>query len=258
MELFRDLIYETHPLIRFHVLYQVVEICLDKILLKELERLTQGVKEKKIYGMQIRTKFENFEAEKKRVNKLFNEYFQHQNDALKADLESVSRLFLASIGRKIEDNLGLAEIFYLVRNAIVHDYRNTGAGRVHLLAINEILPHFICDLIVHYNEETPARDESVAVQEPTGQAFVEAAPPGEVTSPGEAAPPGEAMPPGEVTPPVEVAPAGEIAPAGEVTTSVEVASPVEAVPLEDSHAEEALIESVTEGATVGDGNGAPE
>jgi|GEM_PF-880169 hypothetical protein len=177
VELFRDLIYELHPLIRFHVLYQVVEICLDKILLKELESLVQGVKEKNIYGREIRTKFENFEAEKKRINKLFNEYYQHQNDAIKADLESASRSFLASIGRKIEDNLGLADIFYLVRNAIVHDYRNTGAGREHLLAINEILPHFLCDLIVHYNEETPTRDDSVAVQEPIGQAIVEAAPP---------------------------------------------------------------------------------
>jgi hypothetical protein len=170
-ELFRDLIYEAHPLIRFHVLYQVVEICLDKILLKELERLTQGVKEKNIFGREIRTRFENFEAEKKRINKLFNEYYPHQNGVLKADLESSSKLFLAAIGRKIEANLGFADIFYLVRNAIVHDYRNTAAGREHLLAINEILSHFLCDLLIHYNEEIPTREASVTTEGAIKQAI---------------------------------------------------------------------------------------
>jgi hypothetical protein len=151
-EIFDGLIYESHPLVRFVVLYQVIELCLDRILLKELNQLIQGIKSKDIYVRDIRSKLEAFESEKKRINKLFNDYQPNRNDSIRAELLNHCKAFLETIGHSPVREAEFADTFYLVRNTIFHNFRSINRGIGFLDQINDLFSHLVADLVMRYDE----------------------------------------------------------------------------------------------------------
>jgi hypothetical protein len=151
-EIFNRLVYETHPLARFVVLYQVIELCLDRILLKELTTLTDAIRRKDIYVRDIRLKLESFESEKKRINKLFNQYQPTKDESLRSQLLQVCKEFLNAIGHGVDDSMEFADTFYLVRNTILHNFRNITRGVQYLDQINDLFSHLVSDLVVTYEE----------------------------------------------------------------------------------------------------------
>lgn len=122
--LITDLVFERHSLLKFFAIYQIIELLIEKILLSELDHITEGIEQKRIYTREIRERIAKFEAEKDRISKLFNEYTQDRDLALYHDLKGVCDDFLNLIGKGDQIPANFFDSLYLVRNFIIHDYRN--------------------------------------------------------------------------------------------------------------------------------------
>jgi hypothetical protein len=179
-ELFATLIYEPHYLARFVVLYQIIELCLERILLRELDNLTDSIRKRDIYVRDIRAKLESFESEKKRINKLFTDYQRKKNDYIRDQLKNVSDTFLESIGLTVDKSVGFPDTFYSVRNTIFHNFRGISKGLSHINTINDLFSHLVSDLVMTYDERTPpegachASDSEAAETQPRPEIAIEA------------------------------------------------------------------------------------
>lgn len=151
-ELFNDLIFEKHPLVKFHVLYQNIELLISKILLNEINLLSQNIERKKVYTRDIGRKLENFVAESKRISKLLSDYSSLKDnfvDLLKTECNNL----LVLLGKSEETEENIDRSLYAVRNFIVHDYRNIPrAYHNNLVQINCYFELFITDLLINYKQ----------------------------------------------------------------------------------------------------------
>ena len=151
-ELFNDLIFEKHPLVKFHVLYQNIELLISKILLNEINLLSINIELKKVYTRDIGRKLENFVAESKRISKLLTEYCSPTDNfitLLKTECDNLLNLL-----DKNEETQGCIDrSLYAMRNFIVHDYRNIPkAYHNYLIQINCYFELFITDLLINYKQ----------------------------------------------------------------------------------------------------------
>jgi len=147
-ELFQTLIYETHHLTKFHFLYQIIELFIEKILHYELALLSDKLKRKKVYTHEFKEKLNSFMSEDKRINKLFTE---HVKDLDIDELQKKCNLLLRSIGKEEIEGKGIADSLYSVRNFIVHDYRNIPKQDIDTLkAINMQFEILIIDMLLNY------------------------------------------------------------------------------------------------------------
>lgn len=147
-ELFGEMIYEQHPLVKFHLLYQVIELLLEKILHNELELLTDRLKKKKIYTRDFEDKLKSFMTEEKRINKLFNEY---ERGLSVEDLQDQCGLLLRTFGKEEQADEDFPKPLYALRNFIVHDYRNI--PRSEIADINEMNAQFeilVADILTNF------------------------------------------------------------------------------------------------------------
>ena len=93
-DLFQDLIFESHPIIKFHILYQIIEMSMERILFNEVEILSKKLKAKKIFAIDFKDKITTFESESKRINKLFSEYAIGLDKIITNDLLQACENFL--------------------------------------------------------------------------------------------------------------------------------------------------------------------
>lgn len=132
-DLFQELIFETHPFVKFHLLYQIVEMLIEKILHNEIKIISAKLKERKIYARDFKDKIAKFEPENKRINKLFVEYSRNIDKEIINNLKGRCNDFLKSVNRNDEICDNIDKIIYSVRNFLVHDYRNIPKESVKLL-----------------------------------------------------------------------------------------------------------------------------
>ncbi len=157
LELFDELIYEKHPLVKFHVLYQVVELFLEKILLNEIKLLSNLIENKKLYSGNIKRQFEDFEAASKRIKNLITDKNNkgYLNNKITSEIEDNFQqecdYLLNLLGRTDVTNESLDKSLYGIRNFIVHDYRNIPVMyHTHLKKINSNFELFICELLLKF------------------------------------------------------------------------------------------------------------
>jgi hypothetical protein len=124
IELFTKLLFETHTLIKFFVLYQIIELLIEKILLSELRILSRKIEDKKLYTRDLRERISKFETEKDRIAKLFSEYLLIDSELIYNNLKTNCDNFLRQIGKEDQIPGTFYESLYSVRNFIFHDYRN--------------------------------------------------------------------------------------------------------------------------------------
>lgn len=151
-ELFKDLIFETHPLVKFHILYQNIELLISKILLNEINILSKNIELKKVYTRDIARKLENFVAENKRITKLFSDYCNPKGEffeLLKTECDNL----LTKLGKSDETKSNIDRSLYAIRNFIVHDYRNISKTyHDDLKQLNCYFELFITDLLINYKQ----------------------------------------------------------------------------------------------------------
>ncbi|MCP4352637.1 MAG: hypothetical protein GY795_44845 [Desulfobacterales bacterium] len=147
-ELFSEMIYEQHPLVKFHLLYQVVELLMEKILHNELELLITRLKEKKIYTRDFQEKLGSFMTEEKRINKLFNEYEQGLDIE---DLQDQCDLLLRTFGKEEQAGTDFPKSLYALRNFIVHEYRNIPNSEIaNINEMNALFELLVVDMLINF------------------------------------------------------------------------------------------------------------
>ncbi len=143
-ELFEALIYEQHPLVKFHLLYQVIELLIEKVLrhefkavCDELKAVCDKLEEKKIYIHDLQEHIKDFIPEEKRIKKLFSDYEKNLDIE---DLRNQCDSLLQAIGKAEQTGEGIAKSLYAVRNFIVHDYRSL--PKLQIDTLKDINSHF--------------------------------------------------------------------------------------------------------------------
>lgn len=147
-EVFHELIFEHHPLVKFHILYQVVEFLIERILYYELESVSSLLKQRKIYTRDLQEKTKSFLSEEKRIKKLFSDY---TNEINTLELNNCCQHLLQCIGKDECAGEGIGKLLYLIRNFIVHDYRNFPRAEIEkLIHLNYNFELLIADLLITF------------------------------------------------------------------------------------------------------------
>lgn len=138
---------EKHPIIKFHILYQVIELLIEDILISSLEDTIKQFRDKKIYTRSLRERISKIEAEKDRISMLVEKCGIICDDYNELHEKCIS--FLTKRGR---ENIDFPMSIYSLRNFIVHDYRfiidETELNEIS--TINGFFEMLILDLIIKY------------------------------------------------------------------------------------------------------------
>jgi hypothetical protein len=145
-KLFKEIIFNDIPFIKFHILYQVIELLIEDILIYNLKLTIQKHEQKKLYTRSLREKISKVETEKDRINLLF-EKINISN--LKESLDQACDDFLTSKGR---EHSNFPDTLYSFRNFVVHDYRNMLEDNQIITDINEIFEMIVSELSMNYKQ----------------------------------------------------------------------------------------------------------
>lgn len=119
-----------HPVIKFHYLYQVIEILIDFVLKNEIKK--QIVNEIDSFSSyQLQQKINDLTSVPKRINFIFNNYSDIDNnikDDIARDLIEYVHIFNGVAKEKTE----LEILFYAFRNGIVHDHKEIYTSKISL------------------------------------------------------------------------------------------------------------------------------
>jgi hypothetical protein len=148
--------YANTPLLRFFYLYQIVELMMGTLLEKSFTEFKTRLAATPAAASGIREVIEELQdqlSEKKRISKLFGQYMKPAIDL--SDLRSSCNDFLKSLGNTFstpEDQRGVNEFLYPVRNALFHNLRNVEP--TNLAKLNEIavaMRAAVCDSLVRFS-----------------------------------------------------------------------------------------------------------
>lgn len=160
--LFRNLIQKENELVtRFIILYQIVEILINRVLFFEVQKKVCADLQN-LTGQKLKDVLNEQSTEKKRITLLLNTYARPYN-GLHDDLKNalidfyvhISDVDYGDITRVAE--FSLTDVFYGYRNKLVHNYRivHTSADititEAKMDSVNNITEVLIANLIVYFN-----------------------------------------------------------------------------------------------------------
>lgn len=121
-----------HPLLRFHMLYQVVEFYMDYFFNKESERIVNDFISNNGNRNDFIESISEIKGEKPRIKKIISEVddLKDKIDFDSVKLESDCKDFLYLHNKKTVGCLG--ELVYRVRNLVVHEYRSIHPSDINL------------------------------------------------------------------------------------------------------------------------------
>lgn len=146
-DFFCFLFFEKYPIIRFHILYQIIELLIEDILIFSLENTIQNFKDKKIYTRSLRERISKVEKESDRILLLIdwcNIKFDHTL------LHERCNDFLSSKGRQ---PFIFPESLYAFRNFIVHDFRHMIYDIKTVEKVNYQFEQLVLDLLTTYSHK---------------------------------------------------------------------------------------------------------
>ncbi len=155
IQLFIDLLpYQDHPLVIFHLLYQVIELLMPKIAMKELKKFIEKVENEPEYRSLSNMrdhleKLQKIQQEKGNIKRLFSsiQFSDKQDQKLKSECKKL--LENQDIEKEVQEP---AEYLYAVRNLIVHEYRKLSDENKKLLGekINVKFEKLLIDLLINF------------------------------------------------------------------------------------------------------------
>lgn len=147
---FQMLCIEKHSIVKFHILYQIIELLIEDILIYSLENTIRLFKDKKIYTRSLRERISKVESEKDRILMLI--------EKCKLNIEDYNSLHekcVAFLMKRGREYVNFPESLYSVRNFIVHDYRfiveETELEEIN--DINALFEMFVLELIIKYKKQ---------------------------------------------------------------------------------------------------------
>ncbi|MEW4024714.1 hypothetical protein AB4Y69_03620 [Bacillus sp. YAF8] len=152
IQLFKELLlYEKHHLVKFYLLYQVIELLIEKVFNKELTNMLNDLSTQKKSLFQVKEDLSNIAREKERIIKLFSKYTNTMNS--KTMLMNFCNSLLEIVNRGIKNNV--AEALYSVRNLFVHEYRSIPEAQHTLIdKINETFEELIIEMLCEVKDIT--------------------------------------------------------------------------------------------------------
>lgn len=133
IELYKNLLYKsTHHLVKFHILYQVIELLMEIVFSDDFDSSLEDFQNGKISQFELREKVAVALNEKERIGKVFDKY----NEAASANMLHQNCNILLSKIETEKDHV--SKSLYRVRNNIVHSYRKISAKNEHLFQIELI------------------------------------------------------------------------------------------------------------------------
>lgn len=142
------LVDNNHHLIKFYMLYQVIELLIEKIFNKELKLMLDQLSKEEKNLFQVKDDLGKLSKESDRIVKLFNTYTR-QNGS-KSQLLILCNKFLVRAKRDKKKNA--AEALYSVRNVFVHEYRSIDTADINLINdINDVFESVIIEVLHDLN-----------------------------------------------------------------------------------------------------------
>lgn len=147
--LFNEILVESsHPLVKFYMLYQVIELLIEKIFNYELTILLDGLSKDEKNLFQVKEDLGSLANESERIKKLFNQYSKH--NASRNELMNLCNVLLEGIGRDKKNSPEKA--LYSVRNLYVHDYRSIPIEyKSQIEQINDVFEKVVIETIHTFN-----------------------------------------------------------------------------------------------------------
>lgn len=142
------LYYEKYPIIKFHILYQIIELLIEDVFVFSLECTIKDFKDKKIYARSLRERISKVESEKDRINMLM-EWCAVNEDVI-TTLNKECNDFLQL---KRRPSFNFPESLYAFRNFIVHDFRHMTNDIETVENINNWFELFIFDILTSYTQK---------------------------------------------------------------------------------------------------------
>jgi|GEM_PF-702428 len=154
-EIFRNyLLDSSNELFRFHLLYQIIELFIDKIFDSEFQKLVV----KNYQPREFSEKINRLSNESHRISVLFNQY-TYIDRLLVYDFKVVLNDFLSHFQLK-KGNIW--EGLYKARNIMVHKYREAIELRKPIVTINDMFEEIIIEAILSYKDKI-VTDEEVEI-----------------------------------------------------------------------------------------------
>ncbi|MDR2036522.1 MAG: hypothetical protein LBQ60_01220 [Bacteroidales bacterium] len=141
---FNFLFFEKYPIIRFHILYQIIELLIEDILIFSLENTIHSFKNKKLYARSLRERISKIEKESDRILLLIK-WCDIEFDY--TILHDRCNTFITTKGRPSFD---FPESLYAFRNFVVHDFRHMTDDVETVKDVNYQLELFVLDLLNTY------------------------------------------------------------------------------------------------------------
>ena len=146
IELFKNYLgREKKDLLKFYLMYQIIELIMEKIFNKELLNIIDSLSNDEKSLFDVKEDLSKVANEKDRINKLTNKYSGPGITCIEELQESCNRL-LECQGKKTANSVGNS--LYTVRNLLVHNYREvTKENRRLIKDININLEKYIIELL---------------------------------------------------------------------------------------------------------------
>jgi hypothetical protein len=143
---------EEHPLVRFYLLYQVIELIIEIIFQKSfLEKINtfQNNTDRNIY--ELKESIAYISSEKERISKLITSLEKYFDGNTKTNLLLYCNDLLISFNSETKTSLALA--LYSVRSLIVHKFRKLPEENLPKIAeINQEFENILIKIILNYEE----------------------------------------------------------------------------------------------------------
>ncbi len=119
--LFTEILVDSiHHLVKFYMLYQVIELLIENIFNSELQVMLDGLSKDEKNLFQVKEDLGNLAKENERIKRLFNRYSTYHES--RAELMNLCNILLENVGREKKGSPEKA--LYSVRNLYVHDFRS--------------------------------------------------------------------------------------------------------------------------------------
>jgi hypothetical protein len=139
---------------RFHILYQIVEVLINKVFSNELTLLTNKLVQNPGNLLEMREELVGMLNEKQRLSKLIHKYSHIESGKAAQCIEDCNELLrCANTEVKHRDSLDFS--LYAVRCLIFHNYSKIPKDKRNLLEdVNISFEEILCDILLSYRETT--------------------------------------------------------------------------------------------------------
>ena len=138
---------EGNELAKFHLLYQIIELLINKIFSVEIQEIISKLGDNTDKLFDVKEELTNLANEKRRVKRLFNDYSGDINN--KEALTEKCNELLVCASKNMQDEV--ASAIYSTRNLLVHEYRSIPKENYVLIKeVNEIFIDNLIDILLSY------------------------------------------------------------------------------------------------------------